>query len=256
VDLVFPHHENEIAQSEAASGELFCKVWMHGGFLDLEGAKMSKSLGNVKDLRAALAVVDAEALRYFFLSTHYRAQIAFSDKSLADAESRMQYFYETLRKVDDRIAAARDLPPGPIHGQPEAVKQRFIEVMDDDFNFAGGLGVLSELFTNLNELTDKPPVKDKPLVVRTLVELRKIVREVSSVLGLFEDPPAEWLARRRDRLVVQRGIDPARVEALLVERAAARAAKDFKRSDAIRDEAKALGVEIMDTPQGTDWKVA
>jgi cysteinyl-tRNA synthetase len=256
LDLIFPHHENEIAQSEAASGEVFCKAWMHGGFLDLEGAKMSKSLGNVVRLRDALGVVDAEALRYFFLSTHYRAPISFGEKSLADAESRMQYFYETLRKVDDKLAAVKELPAGPVHGEPEAVKKRFVEVMDDDFNFAGGLGVLSELFAKMNELTDKPPVKDKALVGRTLVELRKIVREVSSVLGLFEEPPAEWLARRRDRLVAQKGIDRAKVEALLAERAAARAAKDFARSDAIRDEARALGVEIMDTPQGTDWKVS
>ena len=254
VDLIFPHHENEIAQSEAASGETFCKVWMHGGFLDLEGAKMSKSLGNVKNLRDALGVVDAEALRYFFLSTHYRAQIAFSDKSLGDAEARMQYFYETLRKVDERIEG-KEFIAGPLHGDPAAVQKRFEEVMDDDFNFAGGLGVLSELFATMNELTDKPPVKDKPMVGRTLVALREIVRRVSVALGLFEDKPAEWLSRRRDRLVQQRGIDRQKVEALIEERKAARAAKDFKRSDAIRDEAKAMGVEIMDTPQGTDWKV-
>jgi cysteinyl-tRNA synthetase len=255
LDLIFPHHENEIAQSEAASGEVFCKVWLHGGFLDLEGAKMSKSLGNVVRLRDALGVVDAEALRYFFLSTHYRAPIAFGEKSLADAEARMQYFYETLRKVDERIEA-KEFIQGPLHGDPAAVLKKFEEVMDEDFNFAGGLGVLSELFASMNELTDKPPVKDKPMIGRTLVAQREIVRKLSKVLGLFEEKPSAWLAGRRDRLVKQRGIDRAKVEALIAERAAARAAKDFKRSDAIRDEAKSLGVEIMDTPQGTDWKVS
>ena len=256
LDLIFPHHENEIAQSEGASGKPFCNCWMHGGFLDLEGAKMSKSLGNVVRLRDALAKVDAEALRYFFLSTHYRSPIAFGEKSLSDAEARLEYFYETLRKVDERLAAGQEPPPGPLHGDPGQVLARFEEAMDDDFNAAGALGVLSELFALLNELCDKPPVKDKPMVARTLRALREVVRKVSSVLGLFEDPPAEWLARRRDRQVQARGIDRARVDALLAERQVARAAKDYAASDRIRDELKGLGVELRDTPRGVDWKVA
>src|SRR3954469_13288276 len=118
LDLIFPHHENEIAQSEAAFKKTFCNVWMHGGFLDLDNAKMSKSLGNVVRLRDALAAVDPEALRYFFLSTHYRSPLAFTDKSLSDSESRMEYFYETLRKVDERMAG-KDFGQGPVHGAPE-----------------------------------------------------------------------------------------------------------------------------------------
>ena len=117
IDLIFPHHENELAQSEAASGKPFSKYWMHSNFLDLEGAKMSKSLGNVVRLRDALKRVDGEALRYFFLSTHYRSPLNFVDKSLADAEGRMEYFYETLRKVDERILG-KDFGEGAVHGEP------------------------------------------------------------------------------------------------------------------------------------------
>ncbi|WNG49071.1 cysteine--tRNA ligase [Archangium minus] len=255
LDLIFPHHENEIAQSEAASGKTFARYWMHCGFLDLEGAKMSKSLGNVVRLRDALEKVDAEALRFFFLSTHYRHPLGFTDKGLADAEQRMEYFYETLRKVDERVGG-KDFGKGALHGEPGKFLTEFESQMDDDFNTAGALGALSGLFALMNELTDKPPVKDKALVGRTLQALREDVRKVSAVLGLFEDEPAQWLLRRRDRAVKERGIDVARVEQLLQARADARKAKNFAEADRVRDELKGLGVEIMDTAGGTVWKVA
>ena len=255
LDLIFPHHENEIAQSESASGKPFAKYWMHCGFLDLEGAKMSKSLGNVVRLRDALAKVDPEALRFFFLSTHYRHPLSFTDKGLADAEARMEYFYETLRKVDERITG-KDFGKGPLHGEPHRFFTEFEAAMDDDFNSAGALGALSGLFVLMNELTDKPPVKDKALVGRTLQALRDDVRKASGILGVFEDDAGHWLLRRRERAVRERGIDVAEVERLLGERAAARAAKDFAAADRVRGTLKEKGVEIMDTPAGTTWKVA
>ncbi|MFL5353770.1 cysteine--tRNA ligase [Archangium sp.] len=255
LDLIFPHHENEIAQSEAASGKTFARYWMHCGFLDLEGAKMSKSLGNVVRLRDALEKVDPEALRFFFLSTHYRHPLAFADKGLADAEQRMEYFYETLRKVDERVGG-KDFGQGALYGEPAKFLTEFESQMDDDFNSAGALGALSGLFAQMNELTDKPPVKDKAQVGRTLRTLRETVRKVSGVLGVFEDEPAHWLLRRRDRAVKERGIDVAKVEQLLQARADARKAKNFAEADRLREELKALGVESMDAAGGTVWKVA
>ncbi len=254
LDLIFPHHENEIAQSEAASGKTLCHCWMHGNFLDLEGAKMSKSLGNVVRLRDALAKLDGEALRYFFLSTHYRQQLSFSDKMLADAETRLSYFYETLKKTDERVAG-KDFGQGPVHGEPERFEREFHEQMSDDFNFSGALAALSGLFNEVNLLCDKPPVKDKAVVGRTLVALRAAVGRLASVLGLFQDEPAAWLLRRRERLVVARGIDTAKVDALIAQRQAARAAKDFAEADRLRGELKAMNVELMDTPAGATWKV-
>jgi cysteinyl-tRNA synthetase len=255
LDLIFPHHENEIAQSEGASGKTFARYWMHCGFLDMEGAKMSKSLGNVVRLRDALGKVDAEALRFFFLSTHYRHPLNFSDKGLADAEQRMEYFNETLRRVDERVGG-KDFGKGAVHGEPHRYLQEFESQMDDDFNTAGALGVLSGLFAQMNELLDKPPVKDKALVGRTLQALREDVRKVSGVMGLFEDAPGAWLLRRRERAVKERGIDVAKVEALLQARGEARKAKDFAAADRLRAELGGMGVEIMDTPAGTVWKVA
>jgi cysteinyl-tRNA synthetase len=254
LDLIFPHHDNEIAQSEAASGKTLCHCWMHGGFLDLDGAKMSKSLGNVVQLRDAMKRVDPEALRYFFLGTHYRQALAFNDKMLADAETRMEYFYETLKKIDERVVG-KDFGQGPLHGEPERFIAQFDEQMSDDFNFSGALGVLSGLFGELNQLADKPPVKDKPMVGRTLGALRSVVTRLSKVLGLFEDVPAEWLLRRRDRQVVAKGLDVAKIEALIADRKAAREAKNYAEGDRLRAEAKAMGVEFIDSPQGTTWKV-
>jgi cysteinyl-tRNA synthetase len=256
-DLIFPHHENELAQSEAASGKTMCNCWMHGGFLDLDGAKMSKSLGNVVRLRDALQRVDPEALRYFFLSTHYRQQLSFTDKSLEDAEARLEYFYETLRKVDERVVG-KTFPDGPVHGDPDRFLVRFHEEMSDDFNVPGALGVVAGLFNELNALTDKPPVKDKAVLGRTLLGLRRTVATVSSVLGLLEDQPEQWLLRRRDRQVLARGIDVTAVAARIAARDEARGLKTpagFAEADRLRAELKAMGVDTMDTPRGTTWKV-
>ena len=181
---------------------------MHAGFLELENAKMSKSLGNVVRLRDALAKVDGEALRLFFLSSHYRNGLAFSDEALADAEKRMEYFYETLQRVDERLGG-REVKPGPLHGDPDAHLRAFEEAMDDDFNTAGALAALSGLFGQLNEFLDRPPVQDRAMVIRSLARLRAVVPTMGGVLGILAHPPAAWLERRRDRLVHQRGLDRA-----------------------------------------------
>ncbi len=254
IDLVFPHHENELAQSQAASGQKLARYWMHCGFLDLAGAKMSKSLGNVVRLRDALEKVDPEALRYFFISTQYRNPLSFTDKSLSDSEARLEYFYETLQKAQLRVGGAAP-EAGGVHGDPTEHARAFEEAMDDDFNTAGALAALSGLFSVLNELIDKPKVKDKTLVSRTVASLHAEALRLGAVLGLFTDVPAEWLERRRSRAVKERGIDRARVEALIAERQKARKEKRFREADAARDALKALGVEVMDTAGGTSWKV-
>ncbi len=254
LDLIFPHHENEIAQSEAAHHAPLSRVWMHAGFLELENAKMSKRLGNVVRLRDALAKVDGEALRLFFLSSHYRNNLAFSDEALSDAEKRVEYFYETLLRVDERLRG-REVKPGPLHGDPDAHLRAFEAAMDDDFNTAGALAALSGLFGQMNEFLDRPPVQDRAMAIRTLATLRASVPAMGGVLGILQSPAAGWLERRRDRLVQRRALEPVAIEQLIAERAEARTQKDFARSDAIRDRLLEMGVELRDGPSGTAWKV-
>ncbi len=254
LDLIFPHHDNEIAQSEAACRMPLSQVWMHTGFLEMENAKMSKSLGNVVRLRDALERVDAEALRLFFLSSHYRNPLVFSDVALTEAERRLEYFYETLQRVDERLAQ-REVQPATTLGDSGRFLRAFERSMDDDFNAAEGQAALHALFTEMNLLLDRPPVTDRDRVACTLAELRAEVRPFGQVLGIFQQSPPRWLERRRDRLVERRGLDRARIEALIAERAAARKARDWARADAQRDALATLGVELRDGAAGTAWKV-
>jgi len=255
-DLVFPHHENEIAQSEAASGKPFANYWLHNGFVQIDNEKMSKSLGNFFTIRDVLQQVEPEALRYFLLGTHYRNPINFSDVALSDAERRMDYIYETLAKVNDRIGD-KPVTAGELVDaeKVEKIVPGFKEAMADDFNTAEALGGLADAFAMMNELCEKPKVKDKAAVARTLVRLREDVQTVGKVLGLFHQEPKSFLLRRRERKAAQLGLDPAKVEGLIADRAAARKNKDFAAADRVREELKTLGVEIMDTPAGTTWKV-
>jgi cysteinyl-tRNA synthetase len=252
-DLVFPHHENELAQSQAASGKPLCTYWMHGGFLDLAGAKMSKSLGNTIGLREALSHVDADSLRYFFLSTHYRNPLKFSDKSLSDAQTRVCYFYESLKLLEEL-----PLPPAlqPAVSSATEGERRYLDefqtAMCDDFNTAAALAALSELFNEVNLLGRKRQAE----VLARLSGLREEAKAMGKVLGLFEEEPAAWLGRRRDTLVAARKLDISRIEELVALRQKAREAKDFAQADAVRDELGQMGVEVRDTPAGPEWKLS
>jgi cysteinyl-tRNA synthetase len=255
LDLIFPHHDNEIAQSEAAGKTALASYWMHTGFLKLENAKMSKSLGNVVKLRDALARLDGEALRLFFLSSHYRNELTFSDTGLTDAERRLEYFYETLQRLDERLGLREVRAAAGTLGEPGRFVRAFEASMDDDFNAAEAQAALHALFTEMNLLLDRPPVTDRDRISATLAELRAQVRPFAEVLGVLKEIPARWLERRRERLVQRRGLDRAQVEALVLERTAARTARDWARADALRDALAALGVELRDGSGGTSWKV-
>jgi len=254
-DLVFPHHTNEIAQSAAAVGdgrtaESFSRYWMHHGFVEIDSVKMSKSLGNFFTLRDVLAKFDGEAVRLFFLGTHYRNPINYSDAILVEAERRLAYLYETLEKID-RLAAG-----APAAGEAAgAAVEEARRSLDDDFNAPQVLAILAEAFTAANALADKRGKKTPDDRAR-LAGFARDVREIGVELGILQRPPGAALLAIRAKAAARRGIDPATVEAKLAERTAARKAKDFTRGDAIRDELLAMGVAIMDGAEGTTWKVA
>jgi cysteinyl-tRNA synthetase len=268
-DLIFPHHTNEIAQSEGAFGAgQFARHWLHSGMVNFGGEKMSKSLGNVVNIRKVAATHDLEALRLLLVSTHYRSPVGFTIgkdaegretfPDLDDAEERLEYFYRTLERLDQ--AGAGDIAEAELAGDVVAPADRtlaaFRDAMDDDFNTAAAVGHLYDSFVLANKLLDEPKSAPKDVRRRTLARLRRDLDACGATLGIFRRPPAEFLLARRGRRCARLGVDPAAVEAKIAERQAARAAKDFARADDIRKALKDMRVELMDTPAGTTWRVA
>jgi cysteinyl-tRNA synthetase len=276
MDLIFPHHENEIAQSEAAHPDQgnFARIWMHNGFLNIDKEKMSKSLGNVIKPRDIYTSNDPEALRYVFLTAHYRGPLAFDiDKRDGDrlgfpgvdeAERRVDYLYTTVDRLQG-IAA---------DGEPDAANKELatyrdtinkshdlvLSALDDDLNTPVALAHVGELAKAANDLCDLIQKRKKdPKLVAEGAKLARLAKESLKasleVLGLLHTPSSEYRARTRDRRLSVRGLRAADVEVKLNARADARAAKDFARSDEIRAELAALGVEVFDSPTGTTWSM-
>jgi cysteinyl-tRNA synthetase len=260
-DLIFPHHENEIAQSEAANGETYARLWMHNGLVNIDNAKMSKSVGNFFTIRQVLEKFDAQTLRFYLLSTHYRSPINFSDVALREAETRLKYCNETLQRVHQNLA--QDASPidatGPL-GDPNVAQMlpRFNAAMQDDFNTPQALAELSPLFKLANELlvsqdTKATSIQTQAVNRRTLRVLADNLASIGSVLGVFVEDPTQVLKRIAARRLQQSGLSVAEVERLVGERTAARRGKDFHRADAVRRQLEAMGVVIKDTSEGTIW---
>jgi len=251
-DLIFPHHENEIAQAEAATGKPFVKYWVHNGFVNINAEKMSKSLGNFFTIKEVLERCDAEVFRFFLLSAHYRSPIDFSDQNLKDAELGLSRIYHALAGIDERLKEG---------GEPEATEEsaelqekcaalpgRFTEAMDDDFNTALALGHLFDLVRAINKGLPFAPTA-------LLLRVKEEVAAVAGVLGVCNSEATTFLGRLQARKSCGMEIPVEEIERLIAERAAARKAKDFKRSDEIRDQLLASNIVLLDNAQGTTWQV-
>jgi cysteinyl-tRNA synthetase len=272
-DLIFPHHENEIAQSQGAYGtDTFARYWMHNGFLNFEGVKMSKSLGNVFDCEQIAAAVGPEALRFFCVSHHYRSPVDFEVevdrnpdetvraiyfRSLEAADRRVDYFYTTLRRIDDFLASGEPVSDvdGAVIAEAAGLVGAAREALLDDFNAPVVLASLGEAAKAANKLLDEAKGIDKVVRRRSLARFGRDLRAVGWALGLLQDDPAAYLAARRGRLVKARGIDAAEVDRLLAARTAARQAKDWTQADEIRKQLTAMGVEVLDRAAGVDWRI-
>jgi cysteinyl-tRNA synthetase len=261
-DLVFPHHENEIAQSEGATGKTLARYWVHNGFVRVNSEKMSKSLGNFFTIRDVLKQYHPEVLRFFLLQSHYRSPVDFSDAALNEARQGMDRFYSTLKMIRDLLAAGTEgadstgEPTGKdweLTDQLQNLRERFTEAMDDDFNTARAIGCLFDTIRLINTALSGKKVDVSPAV---LEQTEKTLHEIGAVLGLIIEEPDHYLRLDREREAVKRGLAIAEIEALIAERWSARDAKEWQRADEIRKDLAFRGVILKDTPTATTWTVA
>jgi cysteinyl-tRNA synthetase len=261
-DLIFPHHENEIAQSEGASGKPFVKYWLHNGFVNVNQEKMSKSLGNFFTIRDILKSYDAEVVRFFVLTAHYRSPIDFSYQNLEESRLGLTRFYEALAQLDKALAKAdKAVPQGEIPAtlaetvaRLTQLEERFRTAMDDDFNTALAIGHMFDAVRAINRiLAEENTLQGR--VQEILGQGRDDLLRLGEVLGLFVSEPSAWLARSAQEGLSESGLSAEEIESLIMERREARESKDFARSDQIRDDLAAKGVQLLDGPEGTTWKM-
>jgi cysteinyl-tRNA synthetase len=249
-DLVFPHHENEIAQSCGVTGCPPVRFWVHNGFVNIDKEKMSKSLGNFFTLRDIYKKHHPETLRLFLVSSHYRSPIDFSEKNLEDAEKVLLRFYEALANADEVVKgelASRDV----VRKHPLLTKCK--EAMNDDFNTSVVLALMNEELRAINTELDK--------IARSSGDQNKLLvcvaafRLVGGLLGLLSSSPEKFKKEIFDLKKSSLGLDVARIEKLIKDRDLARRGQDWGRADQCRDELTQMGVVLEDTPQGTEWKI-
>jgi cysteinyl-tRNA synthetase len=238
MDLQFPHHENEIAQSEGATGHTFVNVWMHNGFVRVDDEKMSKSLGNFFTIREILKRYDPEVVRYFILASHYRSPLNYSDESLDNAKAALTRLYIALKETPPAP------PPADLSPPLAEYADHFYAAMDDDFNTPLAMAVLFDLARDINRLRDTD--------ASHAAALAGLLRRLAGILGLLQRPPLEFLQGGAEVT----GLTDAGIEAQIAARAAAKRAKDFAEADRIRDALKHQGVILEDGPGGTTWRRA
>ena len=232
-DLMFPHHENEIAQSEAATGATFAKLWMHNGPLRIDDEKMSKSLGNFFTVREVLATYKPEIVRHLLISSHYRSPINYSQQSLSQSVKAVERFYHCLKDLD--LAATKTLTNSRF-------EKAFRRAMDDDFNTPEALSVLFEMVSEIHQLKGEDPALAN--------QLGALLVRLGGSLGLLQAEPAAFLQHS-----VNSDLDTAEIERLVAERVAARASQDWRRADEIRDQLSELNVVIEDSVGGSTWRI-
>ncbi|MBE7052972.1 MAG: cysteine--tRNA ligase [Ruminococcaceae bacterium] len=233
-DLVFPHHENEVAQSEAANGCKFANYWLHNGYINVDNRKMSKSLGNFFTVRDVAEKFSYEVIRFFMLSAHYRNPINFSDLLLEQAKSGLTRIYTCIENLEFLKGSLTGDNKDDVKGELENLKARFIEAMDDDINTADAISVIFDIVKFANTNIDN--TYSKEIIDQTI----DLIKELGNVLGI--------LSKKEDKILDEE------VEKLIEERTQAKKDKNFKRADEIRDTLKDMGIILEDTRQGVKWR--
>jgi cysteinyl-tRNA synthetase len=261
-DLIFPHHENEIAQSEGATGKPFARYWVHNGFIRVDNEKMSKSLGNFFTIRDILKSYHPEVVRFFMLTSHYRSPLDYSEEALRDAKAGLERLYTALKGIKDRLSGAAAPPLSPdalsgrvkeVHEKVRDLPQRFVEAMDDDFNTARALGTIFEAARLLNAFMSEKGFKTTADAIFVLKAAEDRLGELGGVFGILQEDPDVFFGKSRAIEAQKRGLDIGQIEGLIAERSAARAAKDWKRADEKRAALSEMGVVLKDSSTGTEW---
>lgn len=258
LDLLFPHHENEIAQTEAATGEKLARFWVHNGFVRIDSEKMSKSLGNFKTIRDILKDWLPETLRFFLLGKHYRSPIDFSMESMSEAEKGQRRVYAALRDAKTALQRAKwkNTPlPAEIQEEWQSLPGQFAEAMDDDLNTAKAIGHIFSEARLVNRLLEDKNLRQSAGAREIFNEFLNHAQTWQAELGVFGNDPDTFFEDMRKIRIRRLGLDMARVEELLKKREEARAARNFALSDELRAELAGLGVSARDTPRGQEWDI-
>jgi len=249
-DLTFPHHENEIAQSEAIFKKPFVKYWIHNGFVNINQEKMSKSLGNFLMIKDAIKTYHPEAVRLFLLSKHYRSPIDFTEKAMDEASAGLDKIYSLLERTNEKIALTTvgDAAPGDCW-------ERFCEAMDDDFNSAQGVGIVFDTVRKVNRILDQNN-DGLSSELKTMIQTIQVdILRIGQTLGILMESPKTYFDKKRSKVLEEKSIDPVVIENLIQKRNAARREKDWEKADEVRIQLQDMNVTVEDRPEGTVWKI-
>jgi cysteinyl-tRNA synthetase len=253
-DLIFPHHENERAQTECATGKKFVNYWIHNGFVTMQREKMSKSIGNILTIKEFLKEYHPEVLRLFFLSTHYRNPIDYTEQSLENAQYALQKLYFTLERIRqvpwDEAAPSRQADSRTVYPELQEIEKKFHEAMSDDFNTALALAALFDLSRVLNRMVDEQDESNRPAIAHG----EQLFASFGSTLGLMGEEAASFSRGETLRHLRRVGLDEPAVQKAIEDRREARKRKDYKGADEIRARLLEKGIILLDTPNGTTWR--
>lgn len=255
LDLIFPHHENEIAQSEACSGQPFANYWIHNGLVMVDGKKMAKSLGNFYTIKDILKKFHPDIIRFTVFSNHYSSNIDFAESIFTNSSKRVYYFYKTLNTVDQLIKTSP--PENETNLLPQVIKgidEKFREAILDNFNTAVALAGFSDLFSDINALLSapKPKMKQKTYTLRLF---REEFAKVANVLGIFNEDPGTFINEFKQRFIIEHNLSLTEIQEKINARAEAKKERDFESADKIREQLKEQKIMLQDTPQGVEWDV-
>jgi cysteinyl-tRNA synthetase len=258
-DLIFPHHENEVAQSEGANKAPFVSTWIHHGFVTIRDEKMSKSLGNFLTIRDILRNYHPEVIRFFIFSTHYRNPLDFSESAMQDAMSGLDRLYNCVAAIEN---LTRDGSPGTpsVISKKDAAKvssleERYQQAMDNDFNTAQAQAILFDTAKVLNKIERQLPENPSQDDIRLLRNTVIIFKTLAGIMGLLQENAVTYLSRKKAAQLERIDIDEATIVALIKERNEARAGRNWARSDQIRDQLLSKNIELKDGPEGTTWEI-